>query len=113
MTILIFLIILGILVFVHELGHFLAAKKAGVRVDEFGFGYPPRALKIGRKWGTLFTLNWIPFGGFVKIFGENYEDFSSLQDSEGLNFTQISKRWQAIILASGEASGMGIEGQRG
>jgi len=73
MTFLIFLIILGILVFVHELGHFLTAKKAGVQVDEFGFGYPPRALIIGKKWGTLFTLNWIPFGGFVKIFGENYE----------------------------------------
>jgi regulator of sigma E protease len=78
MTILFFLIILGILVFVHELGHFLVAKKAGVEVEEFGFGYPPRALKIGKKWGTLFTLNWIPFGGFVKIFGENYEEVPPL-----------------------------------
>jgi len=74
LSVIIFLIVLGTLVFVHELGHFLLAKKAGVKVEEFGFGYPPRALKIGEKWGTLFTLNWIPFGGFVKIFGENYED---------------------------------------
>jgi regulator of sigma E protease len=144
MSFIIFLIVLGVLVFVHELGHFLAAKKAGVRVDEFGFGYPPRALKIGEKWGTLFTLNWIPFGGFVKIFGEDYDgnekdspspkvekstdkillNFSSCSvqstsqgifqsfDSENLelsiseperslSFTQISKKWQAAILASG------------
>lgn len=121
MTLLIFFIVLGMLVFVHELGHFLAAKKAGVQVDEFGFGYPPRALKIGRKWGTLFTLNWIPFGGFVKILGENYEKETAGNDSlrsqdashislreryqpfpkEGKNFTEVSKKWQAAILASG------------
>lgn len=109
MTLLIFLIILGVLVFVHELGHFLAAKKAGVQVDEFGFGYPPRALKIGRRWGTLFTLNWIPFGGFVKILGENYEEDTPplappLRGGEwgGVkSFTQVSKKWQAVMLASG------------
>jgi len=112
MTILIFLIILGILVFVHELGHFLAAKKAKVQVDEFGFGYPPRAKKLGKKWGTLFTLNWIPFGGFVKIVGEDYEvaandsfrsqDVSLLSLQEhSLSFTQVSKKWQAGILIAG------------
>jgi len=103
MTFLIFLIILGVLVFVHELGHFLVAKKAGVRVDEFGFGYPPRALIIGKRWGTLFTLNWIPFGGFVKIYGENYEkkDFSDSCGSKSLSFTEVSKKWQATILAAG------------
>lgn len=100
------MIVLGILVFVHELGHFLVAKRAGVRVDEFGFGYPPRALRLGEKWGTLFTLNWIPFGGFVKILGENYEAPSPLQGEGvggevGKNFTQVSKKWQAIILAAG------------
>lgn len=110
MTFLIFLIILGALVFVHELGHFLAAKKAGVRVDEFGFGYPPRAFKIGRKWGTDFTVNWIPFGGFVKIFGENYDheekgdsSVSSENFSIGQHFTQVSKKWQTTILAAGVA----------
>lgn len=101
MTILIFLIILGVLVFVHELGHFLTAKKAGVQVDEFGFGYPPRALKLGRRWGTLFTLNWIPFGGFVKIVGENYEE--DAPPAEGKSFTKVSKKWQAAILAAGVA----------
>lgn len=96
MTLLIFFVILGLLIFVHELGHFLVAKKAGVRVEEFGFGYPPRALIIGRKWGTIFSLNWIPFGGFVKIFGENYED-----SSQKNNFTEVSKKWQVAILGAG------------
>lgn len=97
MTIILFVIILGILVLVHELGHFMAAKKAGVRVDEFGFGYPPKALTLGRKWGTLFTLNWLPFGGFVKIFGENYDSESKAEGS----FVNVSKKWQATILAGG------------
>lgn len=112
MTIIIFIIILGLLVLVHELGHFLAAKKAGVRVEEFGFGYPPRALIIGRKWGTIFSLNWIPFGGFVKIFGENYEEAESLKlkaksensptsNPQPLSFVEISKKWQALILVAG------------
>ena len=100
LSFIIFLIVLGTLVFVHELGHFLLAKKAGVKVEEFGFGYPPRALKIGKKWGTLFTLNWIPFGGFVKILGENYEA-DEIGNVEGKSFTQVSKKWQAAILAAG------------
>ncbi len=106
MTIIIFIIILGLLVLVHELGHFVFAKKAGVQVDEFGFGYPPRALTLGTRWGTRFSLNWIPFGGFVKILGENYEDNSpqpSLTTREGAEkrFTQVSKKWQAAILVAG------------
>ncbi len=81
MTLIIFVIILGVLVLVHELGHFIFAKKAGVKVEEFGFGYPPRALTLGEKWGTKFSLNWIPFGGFVKIFGENYEEGAETDES--------------------------------
>lgn len=73
MAIIIFIIILGVLILVHELGHFVVAKLSGIRVDEFGFGYPPRALKMFSWRGTKFTLNWLPFGGFVKIFGENAE----------------------------------------
>lgn len=72
-TVLIFLIVIVILVVAHELGHFFVAKSFGVRVDEFGVGYPPRAKKLFRWKGTLFTLNWLPFGGFVKIFGEELE----------------------------------------
>ncbi len=71
-TILLFLAILSVLVFVHELGHFLVARKMGMKVDEFGFGFPPRAWGI-KRGDTLYSLNWIPMGGFVKIKGESGE----------------------------------------
>lgn len=69
LTILIFVFILGLLVFVHELGHFIVAKRAGMRVDEFGFGFPPRLFGF-RRGETIYSLNLIPLGGFVKIAGE-------------------------------------------
>ncbi|MBX4181478.1 site-2 protease family protein, partial [Candidatus Parcubacteria bacterium] len=65
MSIILFLIILSVLIIVHELGHFLVAKFFGIRVDEFGLGYPPRAAKLFTWKGSDFTLNWLPFGGFV------------------------------------------------
>jgi regulator of sigma E protease len=67
----VFIIILSFLVFIHELGHFLAAKWAGVTVHEFGIGYPPKAIKLFSWRGTDFTFNWIPFGGFVRMAGED------------------------------------------
>lgn len=72
MNILLFFIVLGVLVFVHEFGHFIVAKKSGIRVDEFGIGFPPRLFKF-KKGGTVYSINLIPFGGFVKIFGEDNE----------------------------------------
>lgn len=70
MTLLIFIAVLSILVFVHELGHFLAAKKAGMFVEEFGFGLPPRIW--GKKIGeTTYSINALPIGGFVKLYGED------------------------------------------
>lgn len=69
LSIVIFIFILGLLVFAHELGHFLAAKQRGVRVEEFAFGFPPRL--FGIRWGeTLYSLNLIPVGGFVRLSGE-------------------------------------------
>ena len=63
-----FLLAIGILIFVHELGHFLVAKRSGIRVERFSLGYPPRM--IGFKWGeTDYCLSWIPFGGYVKVAG--------------------------------------------
>jgi len=67
--ILIFIIILSLLIFVHEFGHFYAAKKSGIRVDEFGFGFPPRIFGI-KRGETIYSLNLFPVGGFVKIYGE-------------------------------------------
>ncbi|OGJ37828.1 MAG: hypothetical protein A2383_01940 [Candidatus Pacebacteria bacterium RIFOXYB1_FULL_39_46] len=71
MTVLIFILILSLLVVIHELGHFLVARKQGVKVQEFGFGYPPRLKKLFIWQGAHFTLNAIPFGGFVKLEGED------------------------------------------
>jgi len=60
-----------LLVVVHELGHAIAARRNGVEVEEFGIGFPPRAWKKKLKNGTLFTLNWLPLGGFVRLKGEH------------------------------------------
>lgn len=73
------LIILGFLLFVglvvlHELGHFLVARRNGVEVEEFGIGFPPRAKVLANKNGTVYTLNWLPLGGFVKLKGEHDAD---------------------------------------
>ncbi|MFH0873560.1 MAG: RIP metalloprotease RseP [Candidatus Komeilibacteria bacterium] len=68
-----FIIVLGLLVFVHELGHFMAARRFGIKVEEFGFGFPPRLWGY-RRGETIYSLNWIPLGGFVKIHGEQGED---------------------------------------
>ena len=73
-TIVLFIFILGTLVIIHELGHFVTARLAKVRVLEFGIGFPPRA-KVMRSGGeTLYTLNWLPIGGFVKLEGEDGND---------------------------------------
>lgn len=71
MTIIAFLLVFSLMVFVHELGHFTVAKLAGIRVEEFGIGYPPRLLTIARRGDTEYTINAIPFGGFVRMLGED------------------------------------------
>jgi regulator of sigma E protease len=73
-TLVLFIVILGVVVLVHELGHFIAARIAGVRVLEFGIGFPPRARVLRAKGETLYTLNWLPIGGFVKLAGEDGND---------------------------------------
>jgi regulator of sigma E protease len=98
-AIIIFIILLSVLVFVHEMGHFLAAKAFGIRVDEFGFGYPPRAKKLFAWRGTDVTLNWLPFGGFVKIFGENYEEGADNAPAD--SFAHKNRGIQALVLVSG------------
>lgn len=100
MTILLFIIILAVLILVHELGHFLAAKRSGVRVEEFGLGLPPRM--IGKKFGeTIYSLNWIPFGGFVRIFGEDPTDAALLAKNDPQSFLSKNRGIQVIILAAG------------
>lgn len=96
-----FLLMLLILVLVHEFGHFIAAKLSKVRVDEFGFGLPPRLW--GKKVGeTLYSINWLPIGGFVKVYGEEYAE---LNDKEkGPEITDKSRAfayksaWKKIFI---------------
>ena len=71
LSIIIGLLILVFLIVVHELGHAIAARRNGVVVEEFGIGFPPRAWNRKLKNGILFSLNWLPLGGFVKLQGEN------------------------------------------
>ena len=69
LTIITFIIILGLLIFVHEFGHFIVAKLAKVKVEEFAFGFPPMLFSI-KRGETRYSLNAIPLGGYVKLFGE-------------------------------------------
>ena len=116
-TIIIFFLVLSVLVFAHELGHFYTARRFGVKAEEFGFGLPPRIFgfyknnegKWVKVWGakdvidapkTVYSLNWLPIGGFVKIRGENGD--SNEKDS----FTQ-KKIWQrAVMLSAGVSMNM-------
>ncbi|HEV3245536.1 MAG TPA: M50 family metallopeptidase [Candidatus Paceibacterota bacterium] len=99
MTILVVVVILVCLILVHEFGHFLAAKLFRVRVDEFGIGFPPRALLLGKLRETEYTLNWIPFGGFVRLYGEQEDS-----GQHGRGSFMDSPRWkQGVILIAGVA----------
>lgn len=101
MTILIFVLVLVALIVVHEFGHFVAAKLSGMRVDEFGIGYPPKAW--GRKIGeTEYTLNWLPFGGFVKIFGEDADETPGAAPAPR-SFGSKPRILQALVLIAGIA----------
>ncbi|WP_374686450.1 RIP metalloprotease [Promineifilum sp.] len=89
-----FLIVLTPIVIVHELGHFWAAKLSKVRVEEFGFGLPPRAVKLFERNGTIYSLNWIPVGGFVRPAGED-------DPSVPGGLSAASKRVRLFVLAAG------------
>ncbi len=99
MQIVIFVLILSLLVLIHEVGHFVVAKFFGMRVDEFGIGLPPRAKGLFTKWGTLFSLNWIPLGGFVKLYGEDPDDSVQANSPEAFFNKPIWQR--ALVLLAG------------
>lgn len=105
MSIIIFIIVLAVLIFVHELGHFLAARAFGIRVDEFALGFGPRLWSTthhDKKHGTTrYALNLIPFGGYVKIFGENIDEASTTGPDAVRSFVNKPRYAQAIVLAAG------------
>jgi len=94
-TLLAFLFVLGVLVFVHELGHFLAARRVGVRVITFSLGFGPKILKFTRG-ETEYCVSAIPLGGYVKMAGENPDDVRSGQPDEFLSKTKW-QRFQILI----------------
>ena len=96
MTIVLVILILVSLIIFHEFGHFIAAKVSGVRVEEFGVGYPPTALSLGHIGETEYTLNWIPFGGFVRLFGDEGERVRGAGA-----FVSANRGKQAFILVAG------------
>ncbi|MEA3322646.1 MAG: site-2 protease family protein, partial [Patescibacteria group bacterium] len=119
-TILIFGLILGVLIFVHELGHFLTAKRNGITSHEFGFGFPPRIFgmvkdqktgKWRKVWGnkeyhgdnTLYSVNWIPLGGFVRIKGE------SPVNEEDVNMDELSEEDKAFVKMSTDPDSFAVQ----
>lgn len=113
LTIITFIIVLSILVFAHELGHFMMARKFGVKAEEFGLGFPPRAFGIYKnsqgRWkivwgakevndcpGTVYSINWLPLGGFVKIKGQNGDQQTEFDSFAGRPIWQ-----RAFMLSAG------------
>jgi regulator of sigma E protease len=93
-----FVVIFSILVLVHELGHFFVAKRTGVKVEEFGFGLPPRM--FGKKIGeTIYSINWIPFGGFVRMLGEDSRNAGMLKNKR--SFIAQSARNRLLVIIAG------------
>ncbi len=100
LTVTFVIIFISVLILAHEWGHFYAARYFGVRVDEFGFGFPPRLFSVMRR-GVRYSFNALPFGGFVKIFGERGEGEGDTQ-----SFISRPARQRFVILAAGVVMNM-------
>jgi regulator of sigma E protease len=90
-TIALFILILGGLVLIHEVGHFAVARFFRIRVLEFGIGFPPRAKALRQRGETLYTLNWLPIGGFVRLEGED-------GDSEDPHSFAVQRLWKKLVV---------------
>lgn len=102
-TVIVFFLVLSLLVIIHELGHFAAAKLQGIKVEEFGFGIPPRI--FGVRYGeTLYSINALPFGGFVKVFGEEEAQLEGRQltdEEKKRSFVHKSYPGKIAVLVAG------------
>lgn len=96
LTAIVFIALLLVLVLAHEFGHFWAARRAGCRIEEFAFGFPPRLFSLERN-GTQYSFNLLPVGGYVKIEGENMDEDHPAVTS----FASKSAVWRVFILAAG------------
>jgi regulator of sigma E protease len=95
-TVLAFVLVLVVLVLVHELGHFVVAKMAGITVQEFGIGFPPRIGSVVWR-GTRYSVNWIPLGGFVKMLGEDGEIEADKMRQRGLSETAVERAMEGAF----------------
>jgi regulator of sigma E protease len=95
-TVAAFIGVLVILVLVHELGHFIVAKRAGITVEEFGIGFPPRITSVTRG-GTRYSLNWIPLGGFVRMLGEDGDVELRRLREQGLTDAEIDRAMEGAF----------------
>jgi regulator of sigma E protease len=94
-AIIVFIIVLSVLVFIHEFGHFSAAKLVGVRVERFSLGLPPKAITLFKRGHTEYVISWIPFGGYVKLAGENPDE----EEITGADYELMSKpKWARFII---------------
>lgn len=100
MTVLIFLAVLVVLILVHEFGHFVVAKLFGIRVDEFGIGFPPRIFGV-KRGETLYSINALPIGGFVRIYGEDSDTLTENDTDYKRSFITQPKLAQAAVLVAG------------
>ena len=90
-----FIFVLGVLIFIHELGHFIVAKRVGIRVDAFSLGFPPNI--FARKWrGTEYRIGLIPLGGYVKMAGENPDEKATGAPDEFMSKT-VGQRFLVIL----------------
>jgi regulator of sigma E protease len=96
LTIVSFILVMGVIVFVHEFGHLIAAKRNKIVVEEFGFGFPPRLIKLFERGGTVYSINAIPFGGFARMRGED-------DPSAPGSFAAASRRARLVTLIAGPA----------
>lgn len=104
-TILAFIFVLGLLIFVHELGHFLIAKLVGIRVERFSLGYPPRM--IGKKIGdTDYCISWLPLGGYVKMAGMIDESLDQKVEGHPWEFQSKSIGQRALVISAGPLMNM-------
>lgn len=99
MSVLLFFVVLFVLVLVHEFGHFVIAKLSGMRVDEFGIGFPPKLFGV-KRGETEYTFNLFPVGGFVKIYGED-SDAAKGSGDYARSFTGKNRWKQSAVLVAG------------
>ena len=99
-SLILFILILSFLVLIHEFGHFIAAKKSGIKVEEFAIGFPPKLFSI-KRGETTYSINIFPLGGFVRLFGEEYKEVTNITSEKNRAFAYKKPYQKALVVAAG------------